>query len=327
MSTVKRLDELALLTLTCANILSFFRRTKIREALRTTKLLECQDCRVRFMKLEHLRLGHENISKLDPKEYPIDEIREKVRHCNLFKNYEFFVKNVEAPKDESPFEVVTVESVASTELESIEPTQNSTEPTQDSDDEPILTKIQKSSPAKQDEKLAQSSLNITPESETSPSKPVPECIEGDQKVAETPVSSENLKEIDEKVTENSSESNEQEKSEKVVNANNDKVPENLEKPEKNVENLSEKNTRESEISVSKNDQKEPQITNKTYEKTAEEKSLELIAGFSAISAIETGSGPVPVSLEEVQMAPPVIAPASEINRDSDNEEIEPPSLS
>lgn len=312
MSNVKRLDELALLTLTCANILSFFRRTKIREALRTTKLLECQDCRVRFMKLEHLRLGHENISKLDPKEYPIDKIREKVRHCNLFKNYEFFVKNVEAPKDESPFEVVTVESVASTELESIEPTQNSTEPTQDSDDEPILTKIQKSSPAKQDEKLAQSSLNITPESETSPSKPVSECIEGDQKVAETPVSSENLKEIDEKVTENSSESNEQEKSEKVFNENTDKVPENLEKLE---------------IFVSNNDQKEPQITNKTSEKTAEEKSLELITGFSAISAIETGSGPVPVSLEEVQMAPPVIAPASEINRDSDNEEIEPPSFS
>ena len=286
------------------------------------------------MKLEHLRLGHENISKLDPKEYPIDEIREKVRHCNLFKNYEFFVKNVEAPKDESPFEVVTVESVASTELESIEPTQNSTEPTQDSDDEPILTKIQKSSPAKQDEKLAQSSLNITPESESSPSKPVSECIEGDQKVAETPISAEKSKKIDEKVTENSSESNERKKSEKVFNRNTDKVPENLEKPEENIEkpeenieNLSEKNTKESEISVSKNDQKEPQITNKTYEKTAEEKSLELITGFSAISAIETGSGPVPVSLEEVQMAPPVIAPASEINRDSENEEIEPPSFS
>ena len=264
------------------------------------------------MKLEHLRLGHENISKLDPKEYPIEEIREKVRHCNLFKNYEFFVKNVEAPKDESPFEVVTVESVASTELESIEPTQNSTEPTQDSDDEPILTKIQKSSPGKADEKLAQSSLNITPESETSPSKPVSESIDSEEKVAETPVSSENLKKIDEKATENSSESSEEEKSEIVVNENSEKVPEN---------------TKESEISVSKNDQKEPQITNKTSEKTTEEKSLELITGFSAISAFENESGPVPVSLEEVQMAPPVIAPASEINRDSENEEIEPPSFS
>ena len=128
-------------------------RNHVREALRTTKLLECEDCKIRFMKMEDLRLAHDDASKLDPSKYDLPAIKDRIANCNLFKNYEFFAKHIEAPKEEKQdepkeepkedakeFEVVAIESGA---------TASNLEATtiDDSDDEPILTKIQKNDSA------------------------------------------------------------------------------------------------------------------------------------------------------------------------------------
>ena len=70
-------------------------REHVRESLRTTKLLECEDCKIRFMKMEDLRVAHDNIKNLDKSKYDIDAFRPRLENCNLFKNYEFFIRNIE----------------------------------------------------------------------------------------------------------------------------------------------------------------------------------------------------------------------------------------
>ena len=128
-------------------------RSHVREALRTTKLLECEDCKIRFMKMEDLRIAHDNIQNLDKARYDIEDIRPRLETCNLFKNYEFFIRNIEPPT-QNPIEVVAVET-ASVEKENIPPGGQALAADvlveiPDSDDEPIIVKIKKAEQEKQD---------------------------------------------------------------------------------------------------------------------------------------------------------------------------------
>ena len=120
-------------------------REHVREALRTTKLLECEDCKIRFMKMEDLRVAHDNIKNLDKSKYDIDAIRPRLENCNLFKNYEFFIRNIEPPS-QAPIEVVGVESGTLGTPPADHPAAD--DPMQDSDDEPILVKIKKAENSK-----------------------------------------------------------------------------------------------------------------------------------------------------------------------------------